>query len=129
MTWDGGPGRGIHASRPPLVLHLTAMRILALGALLLAACQPGVKSSKDGAVLFDATCAQCHAHDGRGAPAFRSLGVPDLTDPAVQAKLSDEQMVTFIQNGSPNRRMPPWRGVYSEAQIRALVAHVRTLKR
>jgi mono/diheme cytochrome c family protein len=107
------------------------MRILsALALLLVTACQPGPKASKDGAVLFDTTCAVCHAHDGRGAPAMRAqFGVPDLSDPALQAKLTDEQMTEVIKNGSRNRRMPPWRGVYSEEQIRALVTHVRAFKR
>jgi len=132
MTWDGGPARAFTRADTDPVLHLTAMRIPALGLLAMltaAACQPGVKSSKDGAVLFDTTCVQCHARDGRGAPAFKSLGVPDLTDPAIQGKWSDEQMMKVIQDGSQNRRMPPWRGVYSEEQIRALVTHVRSLKR
>jgi cytochrome c6 len=94
----------------------------------LGACQPGVKSSKDGALLFDTSCAQCHGHDGRGAPAFKALGVPDFTDAALQQKFSDDDMTKIIQNGSPSRKMPPWRGLYSDEQIRALVAHVRTFK-
>ena len=94
------------------------------------ACSPGVKSSKDGAVLFDATCAPCHARDGKGDLAWKArLDVPDLTDPTRQAHLSDEDIVHLIADGSKNRRMPPWRGVYSDEQIRALTAYVRTLAR
>jgi mono/diheme cytochrome c family protein len=107
------------------------MRLLpAFALLLVTACQPGPKASTDGAVLFDTTCAVCHAHDGRGVPAMRAqFGVPDLSDAAVQSKLTDEQVLNVIRNGSQNRRMPPWRGVYSEEQLRALVAHVRSFKR
>ena len=90
------------------------------------ACQPGPKASKDGALLFDTSCAQCHGHDGKGAPAFKNLGVPDFTDPALQARFTDAQMIQTVQNGSQSRKMPPWRGIYSDEQIRALVAHVRS---
>ena len=103
--------------------------LAALGAVLVSGCKPGVKASKDGALLFDTSCAQCHGHDGRGAPAFKGLGVPDFTDPAVQKKWSDADMMKVIQDGPPSRKMPPWRGIYSDEQIRALVAHVRTFAR
>jgi mono/diheme cytochrome c family protein len=107
-----------------------SIAVVAVSVLLLVACKPGVKSSKDGAVLFGATCAPCHAADGKGDPAWKArLDVPDLTDPRLQAKLSDQDIVQVIANGSKNRRMPPWRGVYSDEQIRALTAFVRTLGR
>jgi mono/diheme cytochrome c family protein len=118
MWW---PRTGSWAARAALVVVTLASA---------ASCQPGVKASKDGAVLFDATCAQCHAHDGSGDPSWKArLDVPDLTDPSVQKRFSDAQLLEIIANGSPNRRMPPWRGVYSDEQLRALVAHVRRLGR
>jgi cytochrome c6 len=140
MTWDGAPGRGIQCWQPATrqrlarVIHLSAMQMLRVAlatatlGLGLAACQPGVKASKDGALLFDTSCAQCHGRDGRGAPAFKGLGVPDFTSAALQQKLSDADMMKVIQNGSQSRKMPPWRGLYSDEQIRALVAHVRTFR-
>jgi mono/diheme cytochrome c family protein len=97
--------------------------------LALGACQPGGHASKAGAALFDSSCATCHGKDGAGAPAFKPLGVPDFTDPALQAKLSDADMTKIIQEGSPSRKMPAWRGIYSDEQIRALVAYVRTFRR
>ena len=117
------------------MVHLTGMlsprvAVLCLATVLLTACQAGAKSSKDGAVLFATTCAPCHAADGRGDPAWKArLDVPDLTDPARQKKLSDQDIFEVIANGSKNRRMPPWRGVYSEEQLRALTAFVRSLAR
>jgi cytochrome c6 len=109
---------------PGLVLAL----VLGVGVGLVG-CQPGPKSSRDGAVLFDTSCAQCHGHDGRGAPAFKGLGVPDFTDAALQQKRSDADLTKVIQDGPASRKMPPWRGVYSDEQIRALVAHVRSFRK
>ncbi len=128
--WDGHPGWAFIA----LVIHLTRMRLLAALALVLACvaigCNSGAMTSKDGAVLFDKTCAQCHGRDGKADPIWKArLSVPDLSDPALQGKLSDDQMMKIIQDGSENRRMPPWRGAFNEEQVRALVAHVRTLRK
>lgn len=109
--------------------HGVLVGVVVTCSLAMAACQPGPKSSRDGAVLFDLSCAQCHGHDGRGAPAFKGLGVPDFTDAALQQRRSDADLMKVIQDGPPSRKMPPWRGLYSDEQIRALVAHVRSFRR
>ena len=98
-------------------------------ALLATACKPGARSSKDGAVLYDTTCIQCHARDGSGDPVWKArLAVPDLRDAKLQDRLSDAEIMDVIANGSKNRRMPPWKGAFNQEQIRQLMLHVRSFK-
>jgi mono/diheme cytochrome c family protein len=94
------------------------------------ACQPGTRSSKDGAVLFDTVCAQCHARDGSGDPSWKArLNVPDLRSDELQVRLSDADIINVISNGSKNGRMPPWRGAFNDEQIKQLMIHVRSLRK
>jgi cytochrome c oxidase cbb3-type subunit 3 len=83
----------------------------------------------DGALLFASTCSRCHGAKGTGGPPLGD-GQPaprNLTDPAFQASKTDEELVATVKNGK-NGVMPSFKDVYSDAQIRALVRHVRTLK-
>jgi mono/diheme cytochrome c family protein len=99
--------------------------LLVLMVLAAVGCREGSKQSSNGATLFGTTCVQCHGADGKGAAYARRWNVPDLTDPAVQAR-SDEELAATIKHGKG--QMPPWGGAYRDDQIAALVAHVRTFK-
>jgi mono/diheme cytochrome c family protein len=104
--------------------------ILGLVLMAVGACKPGVMSSTDGQELFESVCAKCHGVNGHAVAAWKSkLGVPDLADQALQARLTDEQIVETITNGSKSGRMPPWKGVFSPEQIQALAKHVRSFKK
>jgi mono/diheme cytochrome c family protein len=93
------------------------------------ACQNPAHKSRDGKVIFEYSCAPCHGFDGRAVATWKvRLGVPDLADPVVQGRLTDEQMAAAITNGSKNGNMPPWGKVLDQEQIAALVVYVRTLK-
>jgi mono/diheme cytochrome c family protein len=83
----------------------------------------------DGAALFSSTCARCHGPDGRGGPS-PAPGVPaprDLRDPALHAERSDEDFASVLRTGK-GTAMPAFGSVYDDGQIRALVAHLRSLK-
>jgi mono/diheme cytochrome c family protein len=108
------------------------MRFVPVLALLAAAAACGRErdTRTGGAALFGATCARCHAADGRGDPTAKAtLGVPDMTDPAWQARLTDEDIRRTVREGSRSKKMPPFGALYSAAQLEALVAHVRGLAR
>jgi mono/diheme cytochrome c family protein len=110
------------------VICLTAMSVgkrLAI-LVLMAGCTEGVRASKDGAMLYQVSCVTCHGMDGQGTDFARRWNVPDLSSGMVQAK-SDDELLSIIKNG--RNQMPPWGGAYSEEQLQALVAHLRTLKR
>lgn len=87
-----------------------------------AGCREGLKQSKDGAVLFDTACVQCHGSDGKGTDYARRWNVPDFTTPAFQAK-TDAELLGVIKQG--RNQMPPWGGVFKDDQIAALLVHVR----
>jgi mono/diheme cytochrome c family protein len=55
--------------------------------------------------VWRARCARCHGSAGRGdGPEGRMMRAPNLTDPAVQAALTDEELRTLIRDG--RGRMP-----------------------
>jgi cytochrome c oxidase cbb3-type subunit III len=78
--------------------------------------------------LFEARCAPCHGPTGKGR---RSLApkAPDFTEPSWQYSKTDEELVFAILNGIGigAGSMPGWKRLLTEAEIKALVAYVRTL--
>lgn len=72
----------------------------------------------DGAALYRQHCAVCHGPGGSGG-----VGVP-LSLPDFLAVASDDYLARTIRRGRPGRVMPAFADL-SEAQISALVAHIR----
>ncbi|MBM3853154.1 MAG: cytochrome c [Verrucomicrobia bacterium] len=78
-------------------------------------------------------CAKCHGEDGKGQTKMgKKLGIADLTDAKVQAKITDEAAFKSIKEGLKDKdgkvQMKPIENV-GDADIKALVAHVRSLKK
>jgi cytochrome c oxidase cbb3-type subunit 3 len=78
--------------------------------------------------LFATTCARCHGADGSGGlPLFDGGPAPrNFHDHAFQRERSDEQLKLTIMNGK-GTGMPSFGTLFDEAQLRSLVAHVRSL--
>src|SRR6185369_6228976 len=79
-------------------------------------------------------CASCHGKDGKGeTKAGKKAEVKDLTDAKYQAGFTDEQMFKQIKEGMKDKngkeRMKAFGGTLSDEEIKALVAHVRGLKK
>ena len=78
-----------------------------------------------GAAIFKTNCAVCHGANGIPNPAMeRLLGVLSVTNPEMK-KLTPQQMVTTVTNGKG--KMPAWKGKLTDAQIKEVVAYLRTL--
>ena len=95
---------------------------------ILAGCDTGppLGGAPDGPRLFAGICARCHGRDGKGEPVVRArLGVPDMTDPAWQSKLSDADIAHTVRHGSRSKKMPAFGNTFTDAQLRSLVRIVR----
>ena len=82
---------------------------------------------------WDKQCAKCHGPDGKGETKMgQKLAIKDLTDAKLQAELKDEAAIKAIKEGIKDSegkiKMKPAEGL-SDDEIKALVAHVRTLKK
>jgi mono/diheme cytochrome c family protein len=81
---------------------------------------------------YNANCASCHGKDGKGdTEQGKKKQVKDLTDPAVQAKLTDDQIAKVITDGSneKGREMKGFKDRLSDDQVKAITAYVRTFKK
>lgn len=103
---------------------------LALTALLVA---PGCRHLKKtpvevGAGIFQRTCAPCHGPDARGThpPGF-TIAPRNLTDPALQDRLSDAQIRDTIRYGKG--QMPPFGMLFGDDDVNALAAYVRSVRK
>jgi mono/diheme cytochrome c family protein len=102
------------------------MRWIFLGALALAACRERGEV-KDGRALFGEICARCHGPDGRGDPVAKlQLGVPDMTDPAWQARLTDDDIWITVRKGSRSKKMPGFGDTFTSEQLDSIIKHVRS---
>ena len=92
------------------------------------------EGSLDGGALFRAHCAVCHGATGRGdGPGGRVIRQPmrDFSSATAMRSLDDHTLAAIIAKGGSqfgrSNAMPAWGMKLSEAQIRALVAHIRSL--
>ncbi|HJU55842.1 MAG TPA: cytochrome c [Pyrinomonadaceae bacterium] len=82
----------------------------------------------DAPALFKDNCAKCHGKEGR-AKGFKAklAGVRNLTDAKWHESVTDERIFNSIANG--RNRMPAFGKKFTDAQIAALVAFVRSLRK
>jgi cytochrome c6 len=85
----------------------------------------GAAFGADAAALWAQQCASCHGKDGSGNTAMgKKLGVKDYTK---EQGFSDAEATNVIKNGKG--KMKSYKGKLSDADVKALVAYVRSLKK
>jgi mono/diheme cytochrome c family protein len=76
---------------------------------------------------YKAKCANCHGADGLAAtPMGKMFKIASFKDPS-QVKLTDAEMIASTTKGKG--KMPAYDGKLSEAQIKDVVAYIRTLQK
>jgi mono/diheme cytochrome c family protein len=79
----------------------------------------------DAAALWAQHCAPCHGKDGSGSSTMgKKLGVKDYTK---EQGFSDAEAANVIKNGKG--KMKGFEEKLSDADVKALVAYVRSLKK
>jgi cytochrome c6 len=76
--------------------------------------------AQDAAATYKAKCAMCHGADGKGG----KMGTRDFASPEVKAE-TDAQLTDIITKGKG--KMPSYSGKLSDADIKGMVAYVRSL--
>ena len=81
--------------------------------------------SADGPAIFKSKCAACHGQDGKGETAMgKKLGIRSLASKEVQ-KSTDAELLAITKKGK--NKMPAYDGKIPEADLKAVVAHIRSL--
>jgi len=106
-------------------------KIFAFAAIIVAS--TGVGVAADAAATWAQNCASCHGKDGSGNTMMgKKLGVKDYRDAKVQAAFSDAEAARAIKEGvktSGKETMKSFASKLSDADIKALVAYVRSFKK
>jgi mono/diheme cytochrome c family protein len=106
-------------------------RICVFAAIIIASAGIGVAA--DAAANWSQHCASCHGKDGSGNTMMgKKLGVKDYHDAKVQAAFSDAEAERAIKEGvktNGKETMKPFGSKLSEADIKALVAYIRSFKK
>lgn len=107
-------------------------KLIVIAALLFAASMVQTRAD-DAQKNWDHHCAMCHGKDGKGHTRMgQRLKTGDLTDPKVQSTFTDKQAVKNIKDGltlNGKKVMPGFSSKLSDEDIKALVVHLRTLKK
>jgi cytochrome c553 len=87
----------------------------------------------DAKANYEKDCAKCHGAEGKGDTKMgKKTGAKDYSDPKVQAELKDDAAFKAIKEGLKDKEgksvMKPAEG-YSDEEIKALVAYMRTFKK
>ena len=103
--------------------------LLALGCLALTS--TAVRAA-DGASVYTDNCAKCHGAEGKGDTKMGTkLGCKDLSSAAVQSALTDVAATKAVKEGvkeDDKTKMKAFEDL-SDADVAAVVAYVRTLKK
>jgi cytochrome c6 len=97
-------------------------------------CSPALAGyAADAKTTWTDQCVKCHGAEGKGDTKMgKKLDIKDYSDAKVQAGFTDEEAFKAIKEGVKEKggaaRMKPVEGM-SDAEIKAMVAYVRGLKK
>ncbi len=89
----------------------------------------GPSDAQAGKTLYENFCLSCHGPAGKGdGPAASTLQPKPADLGALLQSQDDAYLAARISEGKDGTAMSAWQNVLSEAQIRQVVAYLRTLK-
>jgi mono/diheme cytochrome c family protein len=95
--------------------------------LAIAACTLPTFAQNTGAATYSSKCQMCHGADGAGTtPAGKAMKAPSFLSPAT-VKESNADLIAVTKNGKG--KMPAYAGKLTDAEIKDVIAHVRTLQK
>ena len=100
-------------------------RITAAAVLLLAASLAAPAFAQDAATLYKTKCQMCHGANGSPAPTGVRMGARSFQSPEV-VKETDSTLFDITKSGK--NKMPAYRGMLTDDQIKELVKYMRSLK-
>ncbi|MDP9199847.1 MAG: cytochrome c [Pseudomonadota bacterium] len=110
--------------------------LLAVALLCVSAAASASGDIETGRRLFETTCASCHGSGGSpdpGNPVVQALEAPpaDFTDPLFNSREPALDWELVVKHGGHalglSEQMPAWSSAFTDAEIAALVAYVKTL--
>ncbi len=104
------------------------MKTLRLATVLaIAACTFPALAQNTGAATYTSKCQMCHGADGTGnTPAGKAMKAPSFLSPAT-VKESNADLIAVTKNGKG--KMPAYAGKLTDAEIKDVIAHIRTLQK
>jgi len=103
--------------------NLMKRKLFAFATIIIASASVGFAA--DAAALWGQHCASCHGKDGSGSTMMgKKLGLKDYTK---EQGFSDAEATNVIKNGKG--KMKGFKDKLSDADVKALVAYVRSLKK
>lgn len=94
-------------------------------------------AQSDGAAVYRKACVKCHGVEGKGdgpaAKALKNLIMGDLSSKAKMAQYADQTLYKMISEGGQavgkSKIMLPQKDRLSDAEIKAVISHIKTLQR
>ena len=109
------------------------MKSILFAVVIAGALSAGPVLAADAVETWDKECSKCHGKDGAGQTTMgKKLKLKDYTDAAVQSGFSDEEATKAIKEGVQEDgkiKMKSYADKLSDDEVKALVAHVRSLKK
>lgn len=101
---------------------IRAAAVILLGALIIAG---SAYSQAPGVATYKAKCAICHGADGLAATSMgKSMKILSVKDPAMKSA-PDARLIASTTNGKG--KMPAYKGKLTDAQIKEVIAYMRSL--
>lgn len=96
-----------------------------------------VRAQGDGAAVYKKSCEKCHGAEGKGdgpaAKLLKNQSMGDLSNKAEMSKIPDQTLHKVIAEGGQavgkSKVMPAHKDKLSEVEIKAVVAHIKTLQK